>query len=198
MKKHEVLNRILLAMRFSAVCAVGLTFLYSRFLGAIAFALLATLLYAANAVSQGRKKQSEVLTLGNAICDRVSLVVFYFLLMFVGQCPSWFVALLITTTLVQATGLLFLKWPEKRVATIVPLKIGRINTGLQFGWLLLAITLLVGNFPHAVSETFLNYTLLSGYFSLAIAQGYVFYRYFICYRTFFLPGFPLFSPAARY
>ncbi len=111
------------------------------------------------------------------LADKVLLLCCLVLLMVQGSCPTWFFAILLSTTLLQTIGLLVVKTPTKNsIAKFSPLRIGKWNSFVLCGWIGILLA----------DQTFQSFELiaplrLAGFAFVASLQVLVFFRY--CLRS---------------
>jgi CDP-diacylglycerol--glycerol-3-phosphate 3-phosphatidyltransferase len=128
------------------------------------------------------------------LCDKFYCIAFFSVLMARGDCPAWFLGLVITISLLQICGYLCLAVYESgHPIQVSSSPLGQWNTTLQYFWIgVLFLNLLVERHDPQwapVSEV----TQLLGYTFLALAQIWVFYRYFLIYRVHLVPDLRPFS-----
>lgn len=117
------------------------------------------------------------------LADKIYLLVSYATLLFLQNCPTWFLALMISTMALQCAGFLILKVAHQiSEETVKPILPAKFNTALQMAWIVvLYVDLwLRKDFPRnfIYSESF----HLIGFSVLAIAQLIVFFQYVLEYR----------------
>jgi hypothetical protein len=198
--KRDLLVLGIYALRLLGCLAVPYLFFLSSYNGlALGFAL--TLVFTAlqnyYVASAYSGEKWDALHLLDSVCNKISLVTFFFILMFLNCCPPYFVALLITVTLVQATGILYLKWPDRKPhvkhIALTPLRIGNINFSIQVGWIFSILVLLAIQIRRPDWIAPVKYVEWTVYLGLAGFQSYVFYCYCLRLHRYFLPGFRPFS-----
>ena len=120
------------------------------------------------------------------LADKFTVILFFTALMIMGNCPAWFLGLIISVTVLQALGL---SWIEalstRRKMEFAPLGIGKLNMLLQLvwiGWLLLRITLNKG-----ATIGYISWPESLVFTSLAVIQVGVFILYFFHYRVHLTP-----------
>jgi CDP-diacylglycerol--glycerol-3-phosphate 3-phosphatidyltransferase len=128
------------------------------------------------------------------LCDKFYCIVFFSVLMSRGDCPAWFLGLVITVALLQSCGYLCLAFYETdRPVTVTSSYLGQWNTTFQYLWIgLLLVNLIVENrFPPAALVGKTGQAL--GYAFLSLTQIRVFYRHFRIYQVQLVPDFCAFS-----
>lgn len=127
------------------------------------------------------------------MADKLTILGFFLVLLFLGLSPNWFVGLYIAVGLLLSIGLFFFESPTSHLQKdFTPLWIGRWNTAFQLGWIgYLLVTLMIykGNVP-----TFLAFVNPVAYSILAFSQVVVFLCYFFHYRVHLTPEVRTFFP----
>lgn len=117
------------------------------------------------------------------IADKVITFTFFTILMAKGICPPWFLALVITSNLLQALGYAVVCWTKGQTKILFePLFISKLNAALQFAWIGI---LLLDCLLQAVSPANppLNPWVRGiAYTSLSLLQVGVFFSYFFTFR----------------
>jgi CDP-diacylglycerol--glycerol-3-phosphate 3-phosphatidyltransferase len=131
------------------------------------------------------------------VCDKVFVLAFFSLLMTLGECPPWFLGLLISVSLFQGFALLLLRISSSDLRLLSnTLPLGKWNMVVQFVWIgiLLGDSLLFHRGEDLSSPTLWLHEVV--YLCLGAAQVAVFLRYFFLYQPELAPHFrPLTRPA---
>lgn len=137
--------------------------------------------------------QSKLGTFLDPIADKFISILLYTGLMILGNCPPWFLGLVIAVTVLQALGLSWIEAVSKRKkVTFAPLFIGKVNMLLQLtwiGWMVLRLALNSGQ-----TAGYISWPESVFYVVLAVLQVGVFMTYFFHYRVHLSPEIKTFFP----
>ena len=114
----------------------------------------------------------------DAASDKIYTLSIFCTLTYLGRCPTWYLALLITVSWLQSTAVLLLHWKNR--SRLAPNWIGKLCMTLQFIWAgAQLLDLSVGYLTSTVS--LLGYCLLAGLLVMT------FVKYFLQSRNRLLP-----------
>lgn len=126
---------------------------------------------------------SKLGSLLDPVADKIILISFFTALMFMGFIPAWFTGLVFSVNLLQVIGFFILNLPSTRESVqFRTLKIGKINTFIQYFWVSFLILLAL---LHVPNTSFLIVFKTTGHVLLALLQIFTFIRYFSHFKVHF-------------
>ncbi len=130
------------------------------------------------------------------LSDKVYLISLFITLMFLGNCPFWFLGLVISVTLLQGIGFFVIHLPKNPMGVqLTPLKIGKWNTTLQLFWIgCMILDFSVKKSSALLSPGFVSWPEFIVYVVLAVFQLGVILQYFFHHRLHLAPEIKAFFP----
>lgn len=117
------------------------------------------------------------------VADKIILVSFFTCLMFLGISPPWFTGLIFSVNLLQVVGYLALNLPSTSTrVSFDSLRIGKINTSLQYIWVFSLLGIHLFQLPYSLFTLWFRWI---GHGSLALLQVTTFVQYFYHFRIHF-------------
>ncbi len=115
------------------------------------------------------------------VADKIILVSFFTSLMSLGISPPWFTGLVFSVNLLQIIGYLALSLPSTHTrVSFTTLKIGKVNTFLQYVWIASLVTIQLLSIPYSNFTVWFRWI---GHGSLALLQIATFIHYFNYFRS---------------
>lgn len=151
--------------------------------GLIVFIVLAATDYLDGYLARRWNAGSELGAFLDPLCDKATTLAFFSLFMTIGSCPQWFVALVLSSALLQGLAVYLLK-ARGHSGIFEPLSLSKWNTALQLLWIGIVFSdyLLQTRFPGNFRFSYPFH--LTGYSFLAALQTVVFFQYVFRYRPF--------------
>lgn len=173
-------NILTLSRIFLCPMALYLLFQNKTLLAAILFSFGAVSDFLDGFIARKFSCSTKLGGLLDPVADKIILVSFFTSLMALRISPPWFTGLVFSVNLLQIIGYLALNLPSsKERVQFTTLKIGKINTFLQYLWIACLVAIQLLHIPYSEITVWFRWI---GHGSLALLQIATFIHYFHHFR----------------